>query len=76
MTNPSRSESKGMDTHEVDSAVILEKPATPRGERGASLPPATITSQRPVAMSRPALAMLWVPAAQAVTVVSHGPRRP
>ena len=65
-----------MDTPEVDRAVMLEKPATPSGDRGASLPPATITSQRPVAMRRPALAMLWVPAAQAVTVVSHGPLRP
>jgi len=55
---------------------MFENPATPSGDRGASLPPATITSQRPVAMRRPAFAMLWVPAAHAVTVVSHGPRSP
>ena len=42
----------------------------------ASAEPAMTTSQRPVATSRAPLATLWVPAAQAVTVVSHGPRKP
>ena len=34
------------------------------------------TSQRPLATSRAALATAWVPAAQAVTTFSDGPRQP
>ena len=50
-----------MDTPERERAVMLAKPGDAEVDRGASVPPATITSQRPMAMSRPALAMLWVP---------------
>jgi len=55
---------------------MLVKAASPTGVSPASQPPATTTSQRPAAMSLAALPMLWVPAAQAVTVVSNGPRNP
>src|SRR3954463_10832623 len=76
MTNPSRSTSNGRDTPLDDRAVMLPKPAMAVGVMAASLPPASITSQRPMGMSRAALPTEWVPAAQAVTVVSHGPRNP
>ena len=65
-----------MDTPEDDRAVMLAKPVIPTGVMGASAAPPSITSHRPVAIRRAALPMLWVPAAQAVTVVSHGPRKP
>ena len=39
-------------------------------------PPPMVTSQRPVATSRAAAAMAWVPAAHAVAMVSHGPWNP
>ncbi len=42
----------------------------------ASVPPVMTTSQRPIAISRAALPIEWVPAAQAVTMVSHGPCKP
>ena len=57
----------------VDSAVMLAKAAMPTGVIAASAPPPMTTSQRPVATSRAAAAIAWVPAAQAVTMVSHGP---
>ena len=55
---------------------MLEKPAMPIGVMAASADPASTTSHRPVAIRRAPLPTLWVPAAQAVTVVSHGPRKP
>ena len=76
MTKPSRLTSNGIETPLVDKAVMLEKPAMLVGVMAASADPATTTSQRPVATRRAPLATLWVPAAQAVTVVSHGPRKP
>src|SRR6516225_11636002 len=76
MTNPSLFTSNGRETPEEDRAVILVKAASPTGVRPASDPPAIITSQRPVETRRAALAMLCVPAAHAVTVDSHGPRKP
>ena len=76
MTKPSRSRSKGRDTPVVLSAVMFSKPATPVWVMALSVPPVRTALQRPVAMSRAALPMEWVPAAQAVTVVSQGPRKP
>ena len=55
---------------------MLLNPATAVMVNGASLPPASTASQRPSAMSRAPLPMAWVPAAQAVTVFSHGPCQP
>ena len=48
----------------------------PTAIMAASAPPPMATSQRPVATSRAAAAMAWVPAAQAVAIVSHGPCQP
>ena len=42
----------------------------------ASAPPATTTGQRPLATSRAALPIAWVPAAHAVVTVSQGPPSP
>ena len=61
---------------DVDSAVMLAKPASAVGVAAASLPPVTTASQRPQAISRAALPMAWVPAAHAVQIVSFGPCRP
>ena len=55
---------------------MLVKPAMAVSTKGASLPPARTTSQRPCAMSRAALASAWVPAAHAVQVFSAGPWKP
>ena len=76
MTKPSRSMSKGRLTPLADRAVMLVNPAVAVGVNGASEPPAATMSQRPVEMSRAALPMAWVPAAQAVATFSHGPIQP
>ena len=76
MTKPSLDTSKGRETPEVDRAVMLLKPAIPVGVMAASDPPVRTASQTPEAMSRAALPMAWVLAAQAVTVASQGPRQP
>src|SRR5581483_3701769 len=76
ITNPSRRESKGIETPLDDSAVMLEKPAMLVSVIAASADPAITTSHRPVATRRAPLPTEWVPAAHAVTVVSHGPRNP
>jgi hypothetical protein len=76
MTNPSRSASNGRETPAEEKAVMFLNPARAVGTNAASLPPATITSQRPEATSRVALATACVPAAQAVQVFSAGPWRP
>ena len=55
---------------------MLVKPASAGSTKGASLPPASTTSQRPWAMRRAALATAWVPAAHAVQVFSAGPWKP
>ncbi len=52
---------------EVDIAVMLRKPAMAVGVIAASVPPVTTASHRPLAISRAALPMAWVPAAHAVT---------
>ena len=57
-------------------AVMLMNPWMAVGVSAASeLPPRT-ASQRPEATSRAACAREWVPAAQAVVMVSQGPRQP
>src|SRR5579875_2336694 len=76
MTKPSRRRSKGMETPRGERAVMLVKQAMAVSVRHASELPASMTSQRPVAIRRAPLATLWVPAAQAVTVFSQGPRNP
>ena len=76
MTKPSRSASNGREIPADEKAVMLVKPATAASTNGASLPPASTTSQRPWAMRRAALATAWVPAAQAVQVFSAGPWKP
>ena len=76
MVKPSRSTSNGRDTPLLDNAVMLLKPAMAVGVSGASAPPAMTTSARPSAIMRAAFPMAWVPAAQAVTVFSHGPCQP
>ena len=55
---------------------MLLKAARPTPTMAASAPPPMATSHRPVATSRAAAAMAWVPAAQAVAMVSHGPWNP
>ena len=77
MTKPSRpSVERTGDAADDDSAVMFVKPAMPVGVIAASVPPASTASQRPLAMSRAALPIACVPAAHAVTVVSHGPAQP
>ncbi len=76
ITKPSRRKSKGRDTPTVDSAVMLAKPWVPTGVMAASELPVSTASHRPVAIMRAALPTEWVPAAQAVTMVSHGPCQP
>jgi hypothetical protein len=53
---------------------MFVNPASAVAVNGASVPPLSTTSQRPVAMRRAALPIAWVEAAHAVAVVSHGPR--
>ncbi len=55
---------------------MLVKAPTPTGVMAASAPPPMATSHRPEATSRAAAAIACVPAAQAVVIVSHGPRHP
>ncbi len=76
MTKPSRRASNGRLQPLLVMAVMFVKAATPVEDRGASDDPATTTSHRPDATSRAPLITEWVPAAQAVTTVSHGPRKP
>jgi hypothetical protein len=76
MISPSRSLSNGRQIPDFEAAVMLTKPWRATGVIDASDPPLIITSQRPSMMSRAALPMAWVPAAQAVTVVSQGPCSP
>ena len=76
MTKPSRRTSKGRDCPLVDSAVMLPKAASATGVIAASAPPASTASQRPVAIRRWAARIECVPDAQAVVIVSHGPRQP
>ena len=73
---PSRLASKGRDFPSLDKAVMLPKAARPIPTMAASAPPPMDTSQRPDATRRPAAAMAWVPAAQAVVMVSQGPCHP
>ena len=76
MTKPSRRRSKGLEIPELESAVMLVNAARPISAIAASAPPVMTASQRPYWMRRAALPMDWVPAAHAVTTVSHGPRQP
>src|SRR5438270_1344089 len=76
MTKPSRLASNGIETPLVDNAVILANPASPIGVIAASEDPARTTSHRPVATRRAPAPTLWVPAAHAVTMDSHGPHNP
>ena len=76
MTKPSRSASKGRDTPMLDRAVMFVKPWMPTGVMAASELPVMTASHRPAAIRRAAFATEWVPAAQAVTVVSQGPCQP
>ena len=55
---------------------MLAKAAIPTSVMAASVPPPMATSSRPVATNRAAYPMLWVPAAQAVTIASDGPCQP
>jgi hypothetical protein len=57
-------------------AVMFVNPAMPTGVMAASLPPAATTSQRPLATHMAASTSAWVPAAQAVLTVWHGPCQP
>ena len=54
MTKPSRLASNGIETPDVDSAVMLRNPAIAVGVSVDSVPPASMASQRPHAMSRAA----------------------
>ena len=76
ITNPSRPASNGREIPADEKAVMLVNPAMAASTNGASLPPASTTSQRSWATSRAALARAWVPAAQAVQVFSAGPWKP
>ncbi len=55
---------------------MLVKAPIPTGVMAASAPPPMATSQRPEETRRAAAATEWVPAAQAVAMVSHGPCQP
>ena len=55
---------------------MLVKAAMPTSVMDASAPPPMATSSRPDATRRAAAPMLWVPAAQAVEMVSDGPCQP
>ena len=68
--------SKGRDRPLRDSAVMVVNPATVVGVIDDSAPPASTASQRPSKTIRAPAATEWVPAAQAVVRVSHGPRQP
>ena len=76
MTKPSRSAANGCDTPRLDIAVMLVNPARLTGVIEASAPPASTTSQRPLATHIAASTRAWVPAAQAVLTVWHGPCQP
>ncbi|CAB4644350.1 unannotated protein [freshwater metagenome] len=54
MTNPSRAISKGMDFPELDSAVMLPKPASDVAVAALSAPPVATASHIPHAMRRAA----------------------
>ena len=75
-TNPSRSASNGRLDPDVDSAVMLPKLATPMVQPADSVPPVTTASHIPQEIRRAAYPMAWVDAAQAVVIVSFGPRKP
>ena len=55
---------------------MLPKAASATGVMAASAPPASTASQRPVAIRRWPARIECVPDAQAVVIVSHGPRQP
>lgn len=52
------------------------KPAMPISQIGLSVPPATMTSASPSAISRAASPMAWAPVEQAVTTAWFGPLKP
>ena len=54
MTKPSRLASNGIETPDVDRAVMLRNPAMAVGVSVDSVPPASMASQRPHAISRAA----------------------
>ena len=60
----------------MERAVKAVKPATPRGQMLASVPPAAITSASPYWMLRMASPMELVPVAQAVTTLMLFPFKP
>src|SRR5262245_19975924 len=76
ITKPSRVAANGSLTPRDDIAVMLVKPARLVGVMAASLPPAAITSQRPLAIHIAASTSACVPAAHAVLTVWHGPCHP
>ena len=55
---------------------MLPKAASATGVIAASAPPARTASQRPLAIRRWPASNECVPDAQAVAIVSHGPRQP
>src|SRR6202795_3314874 len=82
MTKPSRSRSYGREAFSgvslkpVDSARDAQKPAIDSRQIGDSVPPATITSASPSAISRLASPIAWAPVEHAVTTAWLGPLRP
>ena len=78
MTKPSRRTSNGLDSPDVESAVMLPKAAiaTPR-VIAASAPPVRTASQRPLAIKRwPASRSSACRRRTRSTIVSQGPRQP
>ena len=73
MMKPSRVASNGLLTNVLDNAVMLLNPARAVMVAALSAPPVNTASQRPHAMSRAALPIACVAAAQAVQIVSAGP---
>ena len=76
ITNPSRSTSNGRLVPLPDRAVMLLKPAIAVTVPACSVPPETTASAMSHAIKRAAYVRACVPAAQAVQIVSAGPRNP
>ena len=82
MTNPHLSASNGRDARWGSSlklvaiAFIAQKPAKLNGVTAASLPPAKITSSRPICKCKRASPIAWVPVAHALTTLKFTPFAP
>ena len=66
----------GVSLKPLDNVRAAQKPAMPMRQTGDSVPPATMTSASPSAISRVASPIACAPVEQAVTTAWFGPIRP